>query len=113
MEIKMKTSTKQARNFLPTIGRLALAITLGSAIGSLCVTPAFGQRNDDRPGFRDNGARHVENRGDRDRNFRERRPMYRHPYHYAAPVYAPPPVYYPPRPSPGFSLFFPLDVRIR
>ncbi|HMH17854.1 MAG TPA: hypothetical protein VK572_06865 [Burkholderiales bacterium] len=105
----MKTSTKQARNFRPALGRTALALTLVSVMGALSV-PAFG---DDRNGHRDNGFRNGDHRGD----FRGRGPVYhpayRHPYRYAAPVYAPAPVYYPPRPSPGFSLFFPLDVRIR
>jgi hypothetical protein len=37
--------------------------------------------------------------------------VYQDPYRYSQPVYAPPPVYYEPRPSPGISLFFPLDIR--
>jgi hypothetical protein len=109
----MKTSTKQARNFRPTLGRIALALTLVSVMGALSI-PAFG---DDRNGRRDNGVRDGDRHGDRnfDRNRGGRGygPRYGHPYRYAAPVYAPAPVYYPPRPSPGFNLFFPLDVRVR
>ena len=41
---------------------------------------------------------------------REGRPGY-YPYMYAQPVYVPPPVYYPPMPSPGISLFFPIELR--
>lgn len=47
---------------------------------------------------------------DEDRSFSVR-PAYPQPYVYAQPVYVPPPVYYAPRPSPGISLFFPLDLR--
>jgi hypothetical protein len=107
----MKTSTRQARNFRPTLGRIALGLTLVSVMGALSVA-AFG---DDRNGRRDNGVRNDERHGNFDRNRGERGYGYgrQHPYRYAAPVYAPAPVYYPPRPSPGFNLFFPLDVRIR
>jgi hypothetical protein len=110
MEIKMKTSTKQAKNFRPTLSKIVIALAVASVTGGMSVTPAFGE---DR-GHRDNGW-HNDNRHD-DRYWREHqrvyRPVYRHPYTYSQPVYAPP-VYYPPQPSPGFSLFFPLDVRFR
>ena len=33
------------------------------------------------------------------------------PYNYAQPVYVPPPVYAAPMPSPGISLFLPLNLR--
>jgi len=110
----MKTSTKQAGNFRPTLGRTALALTLVSVMAGLSL-PAFG---DERDGRRDNGFRNGERHGDHnfDRGRGERGygyGRYQHPYRYSAPVYAPAPVYYPPQPSPGFSLFFPLDVRIR
>jgi hypothetical protein len=106
----MKTSTKQARKFRPTIGEIAMALTLVSIVGSLAMTSVFGRDNDDRRDHRDNGRHNAERH---DRNWRE--PAYRpvYPHHYSAPVYVPAPVYYPPRPSPGISLFFPLDVRIR
>jgi hypothetical protein len=110
----MKTSTKQARNFGPIISRITTALAVVSAVGGLSIAPAFGD-NEGREGDRDNSARNSERHGDR--NWRERGPAYRpgypHPYYYSAPVYAPPTVYYPPQPSPGISLFFPLDVRIR
>ncbi len=116
MEVKMKTSIKQARNFRPTLGRIAMALTLVSVVGGLSMTPALGKDNDDRRGHRDNGW-HNDNRHDNrhdDRYWREHqrvyRPVYAHPY--SAPVYVPAP-YYPPQPSPGVSLFFPLDIRIR
>lgn len=108
----MKTSTKQVWNFRPILGRTALALTLVSVMGGLSV-PAFG---DDRDEHRGNGVRNGD-RGDRnfdrDRGWRGYGHRYPHPYRYAAPVYAPAPIYYPPQPSPGFSLFFPLDIRVR
>jgi len=33
-------------------------------------------------------------------------------YGYAPPLYAPPPIYYGPPPSPGVSIFLPLDLRV-
>jgi hypothetical protein len=112
-EAKMKTTTRQARNFRPTLGRIVMALAIASVMGGASMTPAFGKDDDGRRGHRDNGW-HNDNRHD-DRYWREHervyRPVYRHPYYYSQPVYAPAPVYYPPQPSPGFSLFFPLDVR--
>jgi hypothetical protein len=114
MEAKMRTTTKQARNFRQTLGRIVMVLAVASVTGGASMTPAFGRDNDGRQGHRDNGW-HNDNRHD-DRYWHEHervyRPVYRHPYYYSQPVYAPP-VYYPPQPSPGFSLFFPLDVRIR
>jgi hypothetical protein len=104
----MEISIKQGINFRPAIGKIAMAFALASVMGSICMAPALG-RDDDR-GRHD--ARDDRDRHD-DRGQRDYRPVYRHPYHYAQPVYVPPPVYYPPPPSPGISLFFPLDIRIR
>ncbi len=111
----MKNSTKQARNFRPTLSKIVIALAVASVMGGVSMTPALGKDNDGRQGHRDNRW-HNDNRHD-DRYWREHqrvyRPVYPHPYNYSQPVYAPPPVYYPPQPSPGFSLFFPLDIRIR
>ena len=110
----MKTSTNQARNFRPTISKVVMALAFASVMGGIAMTPAHGAHgkgkgNDDRQGHRDNGGHRGERQGDR--NQREYRPQYQRPYYYSQPVYAPPPVYYPPQPSPGISLFFPLDLR--
>jgi hypothetical protein len=94
----MKTSTKQARNLSPTIGKIVMALALASVMSGISVTPALARDND-----RNN--RHHE----RDRH--ENRSQYRNSYNYAQPAYAPPPVYYAPQQSPGISLFFPLDFR--
>jgi hypothetical protein len=107
----MKTSTQQAKNFRPTIHKIVMALALVSLMGSMSMTPALSRDEGDRRGHADKGWHKGEQQGDRGR--REYRPEYQHPYRYAQPVYAPPPVYYAPPPSPGISLFFPLDIHIR
>ena len=107
----MKISTKQAGNFRPTIGKIVTALALVSVMGSMSMTPALSKDDGDRRGHADKGWHKGEWRGDRRY---EGRPVYWEPYVYAQPVYVPPPVYYyPPPPSPGVSLFFPLNIRIR
>ncbi len=110
----MKTSTKQARNFRPTIGKIVMALALVSVTGSLSLTPALSRDDGDRRGHADKGWHKGEWRGEREYR-REWQPVYRpvyvEPYYYSRPVYVPPPVYYPPQPSPGITLFFPLDLR--
>jgi hypothetical protein len=118
----MEISTKQASHFRPTISKIVMAFAFASVMGGMAMTPALGNDNrhdDHHPGH----DRHDDHNwhGDHDRHdhhpdYRstpEYRPVYQHPYVYAQPVYAPPAVYYPPPPSPGVSLFFPLDIRIR
>ena len=93
-------------------GRRTLwALALAAALGVMGTTPALADREDHRD-------RHDNRRGNHSqREWRGNhwvdggRPVYRHPYAYAQPVYVPPPVYYEPRPSPGINLFFPLDLR--
>lgn len=102
----MKTSTNQARNFRPKISRIVMALAAASVMGGMAITPALG---DNRQGHQDRGVHRGERQGDRDRH--EHRPVYVRPNYYSQPVYAPPPVYYAPQPSPGISLFFPLDIR--
>jgi hypothetical protein len=101
----MKTSTKQTRNFRPTISKIVMALAVASVMGGMAITPALGASNDRH----DKGWHKGEQRqSDRDR--REYRPQYQQPY-YSRPVYVPPPVYYAPQQSPGISFFFPLDFR--
>ncbi len=94
---KMKSLFRQA-------GVLALVVA-AMASGS-----AFAAKND-RHGRGNPHADHGQwdGRGEQNRH----RHYYRQPYVYAQPVYVPPPVYYAPQPSPGISLFFPLDARHR
>ncbi len=80
-------------------------LTTALAVLALCsygITPAMAQ--DHRNHGYDHGRDVRHDRGD----YRGRHDA----YFYAAPVYAPP-VYVAPPPSPGVSLFFPLDIRVR
>ena len=106
----MKPSTKQFRQLSPVISKIMTALALASVLGATSITPAFAKHND---GHHDKGWHKGQQRGERgDYYYRDQRdPYYYHPYYYSAPVYAPPPVYYAPQPSPGISLFFPLDIR--
>jgi hypothetical protein len=83
------------------IGRIGTAVIIAVVTGSLFATSAFARRDDHRRG--------GEWRGHRGGGF----VAAGYPYGYAQPVYVPPPVYYPPQPSPGISLFVPLNLRIR
>ena len=106
----MKTSTKQARNFGPTISKIVMALGVASVMGGMAITPALADNdhrgNNHRQVHRDNGRHNGEWRGDRN----DRR-GYQQSYYYSQPVYAPPPVYYDPQPSAGISLVFPLNFR--
>jgi len=106
----MKTSTKQARILRPTISKIVMALVCASVMGATAMMPAHAKDNDGRKGRQDKGWHKGERQGDRDRG--EYRPEYQRPYYYSQPVYAPPPVYYAPQPSPGISLFLPLNIRI-
>ena len=120
----MKISTKQARNFRPTIGKIVIALAFASVMGGMIISSALGQYNQYNQSneSRTRAAQDRNQNDNRNRNARRDqrayRPAYQHPYHYSQPVYAPPPAYYYPdqRPgislqSPGISLFFPLDIR--
>ena len=94
-----------------TTRRVMMALASVAVLGVVCVSPALAERDNHRD-------RHDNRRGaNNQREWRGNhwvyggRPLYRHPYAYAQPVYVPPPVYYEPRQSPGISLFFPLDMR--
>ncbi len=112
----MKISISQARNARPVISKLMISLVFASMIGAIATGPALARDDGGRDQHRDQGGRDERqdegrHRGespyDRDR-YEDQRPHY-----YAQPVYAPPPVYYAPQPSPGISLFFPFDIRIR
>jgi hypothetical protein len=103
----MKTTTMQAKNFRPKLGKIAIAIALASALGGLGMTPAFGDEHGD-------GDHDAKNQGHKAAPARHNyRPQTHHPSHYAPPpvYYAPAPVYYAPQPSPGISLFIPINIR--
>ena len=105
----MKTSTKHARNFRPTIGTIVTALAVASVMGGMAITPALGD-SDKGKGRADKGLHKGWDRGQPVYVY-EYRPVYREPYYYSAPVYAPPPVYYYPQPSPGINFFFPIEIR--
>jgi hypothetical protein len=98
----MKTPTQASRNARSILGKLVLALVCATALSGMAATPAFA-RDDHRDDHRNNG-RHEGH----DRNWRGNGYGYQ-----SQPVYVPPPVYYAPRPSPGISLFLPLNIRIR
>jgi len=109
----MNTSTNQASNFRPTISKIAIALAIASVMGSMAITPALAKNDKDRKGHQDQGLHKGQYKGEREQPVYRPvyRPVYQDPYRYSQPVYAPPPVYYEPQPSPGISLFFPLDIR--
>jgi hypothetical protein len=86
---------------------ILLSALVALALCGYGITPAMA--DDHHP------QRSNEHRVDQRHDVRHDRGDYRDrhdPYFYAPPVYAPP-VYVAPAPSPGVSLFFPLDIRIR
>lgn len=111
----MTTSANHTTHVRPATSKIVLALAVASVMGAMAVTPAIARDNNDRRGHQDQGLHKGQYKNDRDR--RESRPVYRpvyrQPYYYSQPVYAPPPVYYEPEPSPGISLFLPLNIRIR
>ena len=109
----MTTSANHATHVRPATSKIVLALAVASVMGAVAMTPARADNN--RKEHQDQGLHKGQYKNDRGR--RESRPVYRpvyrQPYYYSQPVYAPPPVYYAPEPSPGISLFLPLNIRIR
>lgn len=103
--------------------RTIFSIVLGLSV--IAIIPAFAD-NDQGHGHGhgnkhgDNGyhGEHWENNGYKyppgfrrgDRYYDEYGQYYY--YGYAPPLYAPPPIYFGPPPSPGVSIFLPLNLRI-
>jgi len=86
---------------------MVMALAFVSVIMGIATGPALGR--DDR-----REVRQERGHGERDRHDERNRPedRSRRSYdYYSAPVYAPPPVVYAPVPSPGVSIFFPLEFR--
>jgi hypothetical protein len=102
----MKISTTQARNLAPTISKLMGALVFASVMSGLAVTPALSENNQRHDEPQDRGNHRAPSHTDRDRH------AYHQPHYYPQPVYAPPPVYYVPQPSPGISVFLPLQIHI-
>jgi hypothetical protein len=89
-----------------------VALTLLIAPLCLIALPAFAQHDDHHDRDNHDGGSH---RGDDRRNDHRVAEhggnRYGRDYSYAQPVYVPAPVYRQPRPSPGISVFLPLDLR--
>jgi hypothetical protein len=101
----MLTSTIHNGNTSRKPVRLAMALVLAAALGSLAAAPALA-RDEHGGGHQARGGHdHGHDRGHGGGGFDVGV--------YADPVYAPAPVYYDPQPSPGISVMLPLNVRIR
>lgn len=113
----MNSTSWQARYFSSVGRKVVMALAFASVLSSLSMSSAFADEHDDygrRDRQGDHGqrsARHGDHGQRGDREGYGYWPGYQAPYTYAQPVYVPPPVYEEPRPSPGISLFFPLDIR--
>lgn len=83
-------------------------------VGGLSVGSAFGDPQGNQ-GHNGGEGRHGGYRNQHDnhghRGYRRDEHHHDYPYMYAQPVYVPPPVYYPPMPTPGINLFFPIELR--
>lgn len=113
----MRISTTQVRNLRAAVGQIVMALALVSVIFGMGTPPALARddRREMQQERRGDGERgRLEERGrheERVRHEERMRPEYRTYDYYPAPVYAPPPVVYAPEPSPGISIFFPLEFR--
>jgi hypothetical protein len=105
----MKTPTTQTRHGKSIISWPVLALAFALVISAMAMAPALADDHDNRQGNwnngRGNGGYHGERHG-----YHGERHGYR-PGYYGQPIYAPPPVYYPPVPSPGINLVFPIHIR--
>ena len=90
--------------------RFGIALAVAAALGAMA--PAFADHHDrgDHGDRGDRGDRGGHDRGHWRHGY-DRRDWRGNGYYEPAEVYAPPPVYYPPEPSPGISLFFPVHIR--
>jgi hypothetical protein len=105
-ESHMTLSTKRSGKLRYTVVKLGVGLALAAMFGGIVSSPAFAG---DRGRGGDRGGR-----GDYHGHWRhgyDRRDWRGNGYYEPAEVYAPPPVYYPPQPSPGVSLFFPVHIR--
>jgi hypothetical protein len=99
--------------------RKVATLVMFGAIGAVVMPSAYAQHeagehardrgygHEGRGEGRQEGRRYEHDRGEH----RGREDYRSRAYSYAQPVYVPRPVYREPRPSPGISIFLPLDLR--
>ncbi len=90
------------------------AFVFAAVISGLLISTVFADGNHGHGQAGHNGQHgNYGNHGNHRRNHYRHNDHrdYRYGYGYAQPVYVPAPVYYEPQPSPGISLFFPIDIR--
>jgi hypothetical protein len=95
----MTISTARGGSFRPSFKQFGAAFALAALLAGMAMSPVSA---DGRHGYHGRGEWHG---GYGRRDWRGG------PYYQPYAVYAPPPVYYPPQPSPGVSLFFPIRIR--
>src|ERR1700674_2872977 len=104
----MNTSTKRTHEFGSAAGKIAIALASVVAIGSVTVSPAFGQYDrrsaQERGRYDDRNQNYYRSQNQRYDRRDQRGRAYEHPYHYSQPVYAPPPAYYYPNQRPGIAI---------
>jgi hypothetical protein len=102
----MSNSTEQSNKSRLSAGKLGAACAVAALIGGLAMQPAMAYDHNHHGYDRRAGYGYGYGHG-----YYGRRDWRGGAYYTPYSVYAPPPVYYPPRPSPGVSLFFPLRIR--
>jgi hypothetical protein len=115
----MKTPTTQTRHFKSIISRLMLALAFASVISAMALAPVLADDHDNRQGNWNNGRGNgkYNNGNGKGHDYHGERHAYQQPYYYNqrppphnAYRYVPPPIYYPPVPSPGINLVFPIGI---
>ena len=107
-QITMRSSTRRPTFAGYSVRKIAVVFAFATAVGALPMRSAFADQNERHDDRQAQHERHYE--GDR-RNRSERGFEHERSYQHRYPVYVPPPAYYPRHPSPGITLFFPLEIR--
>ncbi len=110
----MKSSMQQTSYISSTGRKVLLALAFAILTGSLTISSAFADRNDNQDGGDWHGGySHNESRDHREGHGHRNEHRWHDSYEqrsYERPVYVPPPVYYEPRQSSGINFFFPFDL---
>jgi len=114
----MKTLITLAKPVKPSFPQPMLALAFATMVSSMAWTPALADNHDNHQGNWDNGRgnggyNHGKGKG---HGYYDNRHGYQQPYYNQRPPprnaypYGLPPVYYPPVPSPGINLVFPIGI---